>query len=99
MSRTRRDSIARKRTTTVLELVKRTDGNYDLFLNGALHRGDIQEKWLPEELCVRLGFCGKEYAAILLEAMEAGSQRSRFDLDKNPSRVRDADHSTTMANK
>jgi hypothetical protein len=78
VSRTRKDSAARKTTTTVLELVKRADGNFDLFLNGTLHREDIQEKWLPEELCVRLGFCGQEYAAILLEANGSGKSKVVF---------------------
>ena len=74
MSRTRKDSAGAKRTTTVLELVKRADGNFDLFLNGTLHHGGIQETWLPEELCVRLGFCGAEYDAILLESIKERSK-------------------------
>ena len=78
MSRTRKESAAQKTTTKVLELVKRADGNYDLFLNGTLHRGDIQEKWLPEELCVRFGFCGEECAAILLEANRSGESKIGF---------------------
>lgn len=72
MSRTQKDSARNTKATTVLELVKRADGSFDLFLNGTLHRGEIQERWLPEELCVRFGFCGAEYDAILLEANERG---------------------------
>jgi hypothetical protein len=59
-------------TPAILELVKTPDGNFDLFLNGTLDRGDIQERWLPEELCVRFGFCGGEYDAILLQVNESG---------------------------
>ena len=78
MSRTRKDSDEITKSTTVLELVKRTDGNFDLFLNGTLHRVKIQEKWLSEELCVRFGFCGSEYDAILLRANESGKSRVVF---------------------
>jgi len=72
VSRTQKDSAQVTKTNTVLELVKRADGNFDLFLNGTLDCGDIQEEWLPEELCVRFGFCGGEYDAILLKVNESG---------------------------
>ena len=78
MSDTRKDSAARKTTSSVLELVKRADGDFDLFLNGTLHRGKIEEKWLPEELCLRFGFCGEEYAAILSEANGSGKSKIAF---------------------
>jgi len=47
-------------------------------VNGTLHRGDIEERWLPEELCVRFGFCGSEYDAILLEANESGRSKVMY---------------------
>ena len=78
MSRTRKDSSRLKTKFTVLELVKRADGIFDLFVNGTLHRGDIEERWLPEELCVRFGFCGSEYDAILLEANESGRSKVMY---------------------
>lgn len=78
MSRTQKDSARNTKATTVLELVKRADGNFDLFLNGILHRGEIQERWLPEELCVRFGFCGAEYEAILLAVNESGKSKVVF---------------------
>ena len=56
MSRTRKDSNQIK--NTVLEVVKNDDGIFDLFLNRKLDRNDIPETWLPEQLCVRFGFCG-----------------------------------------
>jgi len=78
VSDTRKDSAAHKITSSILELVKRADGDFDLFLNGTLHRGKIEEKWLPEELCVRFGFCGQEYAAILSEANVSGKSKIAF---------------------
>ena len=78
MSDTRKDSAAHKTTNSILELVKRTDGDFDLFLNGTLHRGKIEEKSLPEELCVRFGFCGEEYAAIMSEANGSGKSKIAF---------------------
>lgn len=64
ISRTRKDSEASTIRSTLLELVKRENGDFDLFMNGTLQRAGIQERWLPEELCVRYGFCGEEYEAI-----------------------------------
>jgi hypothetical protein len=52
---------------TVLEIVKREDGAFDLFSNHKLLQGQIQESYLPEWLCVRFGFCGEEYHFILKE--------------------------------
>jgi hypothetical protein len=67
-----------KTTTTVLELVKRPDGAVDIFVNGTLHRGEIEERWLSEEICVRFGFCGPEYDAMLLEANESGRSKVAY---------------------
>ena len=78
MSRTAKDSAHMTKKTTVLELIKRADGKFDLFLNGSLHRGQIEERWLSEELCIRFGFCGGEYDAILLKANESGKSRVVF---------------------
>jgi len=65
VTRTRKDSTQNPKT--VLEVVKRDDGTFDLFLNRALDRSQISERLLPEELCVRFGFCGEEYRVILGE--------------------------------
>jgi len=69
MARTHKDSkgIAK----SVLELTKREDGTFDLFLNHKLDRSRIPERWLEEELCARFGFCGEEYLSIL-RAVESG---------------------------
>jgi hypothetical protein len=69
VSRTRKDA---QRASTALEVVKRGDGTFDLFLNRKLDRNCIPEAGLPEELCVRFGFCGKEYDSILREVNRNG---------------------------
>jgi len=48
-------------------VVKRHYGKFGIFLNRKLDRSGVLEQWLPEELCVRFGFCGEEYDSILSE--------------------------------
>ena len=69
MSRTRKDA---QKASTALEVVKRDDGTFDLLLNSKLDRGRIPEAGLPQELCVRFGFCGEEYDSILREVNQNG---------------------------
>jgi len=57
---------------TVLEVVKKNDGTFDLFLNSELDHKNIPEAWLPQQLCVRFGFCGEEYDSILREVNQNG---------------------------
>lgn len=57
VSRTQKDS--RQRRTTALEIVRRDDLTFDLFLNGELDRSRIVEQWLPDELSVRFGFVAR----------------------------------------
>jgi hypothetical protein len=78
VSRTRKDSNQTTTTKTVLDLVKRGDDTFDLFLNCRLDRGHVTEKWLPDELCVRFGFCGEEYNAILRDAKQDGRTTISF---------------------
>ena len=59
----------------VLEVVRREDGTFDLFLNRRLDRGQIPEAGLPEQLCVRFGFCGDEYDSILRELNQTGTKK------------------------
>ena len=75
MGRTEKDSPRGKR---FLEVVKRDDGTYDLFLNDAPDRSCIPERWLPEELCVRFAFCGEEYNSILHELNLNGRTKLRL---------------------
>jgi hypothetical protein len=76
VSGTRKDST--QITNTVLEVIKRDDGNFDFFLNGKLDRCCVRETWLPEELCVRFGFCGDEYDSILRKVNQHGRTTVTF---------------------
>jgi len=58
VSRTRKDS--RRSTNRVLDVVRREDGTFDLFMNGELDCGRIPVDGLNQQLCVRFGFCGEE---------------------------------------
>lgn len=58
-----------------MEVVKRNDGTFDLFLDTQPYRSRIPEEWLPEEVCVRFGFCGGEYDSILREVHQSGRAR------------------------
>jgi hypothetical protein len=75
MSRTRKDSLQQG---TIIELVRRDDGTFDLFLNRDLNREHIYEHGLSEELCVRFGYCGEEYEAILQELNQNGKATVRL---------------------
>jgi hypothetical protein len=76
VSRTRKDS--RKATNRVLEVVRMDDGTFDLFMNGKLDREHVPKDGLNEQLCVRFGFCGKEYDLILHELAENGRKKLFF---------------------
>ena len=76
LSRTRKDS--KKSHRTVLEVVKRNESMFDLFLNQELDRTRIPEQGLPKELCVRFGFCGEEYNSILNEVNQNGRKTVVF---------------------
>jgi hypothetical protein len=76
MSRTHKDR--EKINGWVLQVVKNDDGTFDLILNHKLDRHRIPERGLPEELCVRFGFCGAEYESILREVHENGRVEVRF---------------------
>lgn len=76
MGRTKKDSITH--TNSALEVVKRDDGTFDLFLDGKLHRSEVAERWLPEVLCIRFGFCGQEYDMILFEVNQHGRKTLTF---------------------
>jgi hypothetical protein len=76
VSRTQED--LRQPRTTALEIVKRDDFTFDLFLNSKPDRSRIAEQWLPDELCVRFGFCGEEYCTILREVKQKGRAEVRF---------------------
>jgi len=56
----------------VIEVVKVSDDAFDLLINHELYRSNAPESALPEWLCVRYGFCGEEYKAILQEIQREG---------------------------
>lgn len=72
MSRTRKDS--RKQRGTVIEVIKVGDDAFDLLLNHQVFRRNAPQTALPEWLCVRYGFCGDEYEAILQEIEQEGKK-------------------------
>lgn len=76
MSRTRKDTRYRKET--VIEVIKRQDGTFDLFRNRELNHKGIQEEWLAEVLCRRFGYCGHDFDEILLELNKNGRAERRF---------------------
>jgi hypothetical protein len=76
VSRTQKDS--QQPRSRALEIVKRDDLTFDLFLNGNLDRSRIAEEWLSDEICVRFGFCGEEYGTILREVKQKGRVEVRF---------------------
>lgn len=72
MSDTRKDSWKNKNTNRVLEVVRRDDGTFDLFLNREIAGSRIPEEWLSHEVGARWGFCGEEYGLILRDLEEHG---------------------------
>ena len=68
MGRTRKDS----NQNTVLEVIKKYDGTFDIFLNRKLDHKASLEASLSEVLCVRFGFCGEEYDSLLREINQNG---------------------------
>jgi hypothetical protein len=75
MSRTRKDS--RQGTVTVIEVKKREDDPFDLFLNRKLDHECIHEDGLVDVLCVRFGYCADEFDAILSELNQNGRAERR----------------------
>ena len=47
-------------------------------MNGKLDRERVHEDGLGEQLCVRFGFCGKEYDLIVHELGENGRKKLFF---------------------
>jgi len=81
VSRTQKDSKQIK--NTVLEVVRKDDGSFDLFLNRKLDRDNIPETWLSAESCARFGFCGEEYDSILREvSFKTARQRWFSDISQ-----------------
>jgi hypothetical protein len=75
MGRTRKDS---RNAGTVIEVVRRADGSFDIFRNREIHREAVHPDGLNAELCGRFGYCQEEYEAILRELNETGTATVRF---------------------
>jgi hypothetical protein len=54
------------------EFLRKPDGTYAVFHNGTLLSDSIPEKWLNREICVRHGFCGREYDDIRSQLDRSG---------------------------
>jgi len=81
MTRTAKDSPYRKQR--FLDVVKKADGSYDLFLDDSPIRTNIPEEWLESEVC-RFGFCGEEYRSILREVSLHGRTRLSLSMQWRP---------------
>ena len=62
----------------MLELVRRNDGAFDLFVNDQPDRTNIHEERLNEQLCVRFGLCREEYDSIVRDLIRSGRFRVVF---------------------
>jgi hypothetical protein len=81
MTHTAKDSPYRKQR--FLDVVKKADGSYDLFLDDSPIRTNIPEEWLESEVC-RFGFCGEEYRSILREVSLHGRTRLSLSMQWRP---------------
>jgi hypothetical protein len=70
MSDTRKDS--RRMKDTVIEVVLRDDGDFDLLLDHSECRSKAPESEVNKFLCVRFGFCGGEYDSLMQELRRVG---------------------------
>ena len=57
-----------------MQVVRVADGTFSLFEDRLLTHGEISERSLGEQLCVRFGFCGDEFQGIVAEVTENGSK-------------------------
>ena len=53
-------------------MLKNDDGTYEVFSKGELIRRRVPERWLYQELCGGLGFCGDEYEDIIRQLNDSG---------------------------
>ena len=72
MSGTRKDKAKQATQRISLEVLKNEDDTYEVFFNGELFQSRVAERWLEQEVCVRYGFCGSEFVAIMKQLSESG---------------------------
>ncbi len=65
MSKSFKDSDRKATSRTVLEVVADAHGTFEIILNQKVVRVGVEKKWLNDELCVKYGFCGDEFDAIM----------------------------------
>jgi hypothetical protein len=78
MGQTFKDSSGKRSRTTELKVVKREDGAFDLYWNGAVEDHSVPERWLQERLTARHGISGEELATMLHDLDESGEARFVF---------------------
>ena len=78
MSRTQEDSNQTK--NTVLDVVKKNDGTFDLFLNRELDHKNIPEAWLPEQLCVCSDSAVRSTTRFCAKSIKTAGQRLFSDI-------------------
>ena len=78
MGRTFKDSERNRHGGGNLEVVQREVGYFDLFHNGRLEHAAVPESGLQDFICVRFGFCGEEYEAIMVEVGRTGRKFVEF---------------------
>jgi hypothetical protein len=61
----------------VYEVIKRTDGSFDIFHNEELRDSSIPDEWLEDQL-VKYGICGEEYRDARRELDEFGKVRLEY---------------------
>jgi hypothetical protein len=72
MSKTFKDSARKTTSKSVIEVVANGDGTFEIILNQEVVRTGVEKKWLNDELCVKYGFCGDEFDAIMRQLAECG---------------------------
>jgi hypothetical protein len=72
VSDTRKDKDKQATARILFEVLKNEDGTYEVLFNGGLVRSRVEERWLEKEVCVRYGFCGSEFDAIMQQLSDPG---------------------------
>ena len=72
MSKTFKDFARKASSKTVIEVVANGGGSFEIILNQKVVRTGVEKKRLNDELCVKYGFCGNEFDAIMRELAECG---------------------------
>lgn len=83
MEWTLKDSRRNKTARTGIEVLRRSDRTFDLFLNEKLVRSRVPGAYLEEELSHRFGLCREEYASILREIEKRGRAQVVFESHRS----------------